>query len=125
MIEKEIQDYYLKMCQKYCIDFLRLKNQGFKGKMASSKSYGVFKEGSPNDKYFPDMIFVFMGKVFMREFSMRDGKEYKNPERKKKQWERMKHWQDNGHCDILIVDSLELAEKDWQAILGNKSLEVV
>ena len=58
-IEKDIQDYYIQMLQKYSIDFLRLKNQGHKGKSKGAYSYGVFQEGVDNNKYFPDLLFVF------------------------------------------------------------------
>lgn len=120
-IEKEIQDYYISMLQKYSIDFLRLKNNGQKGKSKGAYSYGAFREGHDNNKYFPDVIFCFNGKVYLREF----GERGKNSDRKQKQEIRMFVWRDNGNCDILTVYDMDTACKDWIKILDKKYLEII
>ena len=95
------------MLKKYSIDFIRIKNQGFKGKSASHKSYGVWKDGENCDKYFPDVLFCFNGKVYAREF----GVPKSHKDRKQKQAERLHHWKQQGNVDGLIVTDMEIADR--------------
>lgn len=120
-IEEEIQSYYIKMLQKYSIDFTRIKNTAFKGKARSSYSYGVFKDGKPCDKYFPDVLFCFAGEIFMREF----GEPNRHKERKQMQADRMQHWADNGSVNCRTILNMEDAKMDWEEILKDKSMEIV
>ena len=126
-LEKEIQDYYMGILQKYAIDFIRIPNQATMGKFKSHSSKAVFDESKDQNclKNFPDVMFCFMGKVYQREFSLKIGNKYANSDRKEKQQKRMQHWHENGNVDILIVSNLQLAKIDIENILGDKSLEVV
>jgi hypothetical protein len=108
------------MFKRYCIDFLHLKNNGHKGKSRGAYSNAVFDEPLDNNKYWSDFIFCFMGKVYKREI----GEPGKHLDRKHNQLKRMKHWESQGHCDVLIIDSMEMAKKDWKYILKDKYLEI-
>ncbi len=118
-IEQEIQGYYLDMLQKYKIDFIRIKNAGHKS-ARGAYSYGVNPDGEDNNKHFPDTMFVFMGKIYCREF----GEKGKHSDRKEKQARRMHHWHTQGGVDVLTVYDMETAKKDWIVILGEKNLEI-
>lgn len=109
------------MLKKYSIDFVRIKNTGFKGKAASYKSYGVWKQGESCDKYFADVMFCFQGRCYLREFGVPGA----NKDRKAKQLERLYHWTTQGGCDTLIVTDMQLAIDDWKVILGSKYMEIM
>ena len=111
-VEKEIQDYYIKFLQKNKIDFFRIGNSGFKNKRKAALSYGVFENGVPCDKYFPDVIFVIDSKVYIREF----GEKGSNTDRKEKQRIRGEHWEVHGNCSYKLLLTLESAKDDLKEI---------
>ena len=100
-MEKEIQDIFIKRLQRKRIDFIRVKNQGFKGKAKSANSFGVWKDGEPNDKFFPDIMFPFEGTLFMIEFAIGNT----NPKRKEKQRERGLHWEQQIKSEYHVIKS--------------------
>lgn len=112
-IEKEIQDYYISQIKKNRIDFLRVKNNGQKGKSRGHHSNAIFDPPEDNNKYFPDILFCYNGKSYMREF----GEAGRHKERKYKQALRMNHWKENGGMDVLTVYDMQTAIMDWQVIL--------
>ena len=123
MSEKPFQDYYIQILQKYSIDFVRIPNQAAHGKFASSKSTAVFEEKGDQSciKNFPDLMFCFQGKVYMREFGVKGA----HNARKVKQARRMDHWHVNGGIDARTIFSMEEAREDIEdRILKDKSMEM-
>ena len=122
MNEKIWQDYQIDILKKYSIDFVRIPNQAASGKFASTKSSAVFTD--PKDqsciKNFPDVMFCFGGKVYMREYGVMG----RHNERKNKQYKRMHHWKENGNADIKIIFGLDEAKEDMKSILGSKFMEI-
>lgn len=112
MIESDIQKKYIKALQEAKIDFIRINNTSFKGKVSSPKSYAIFPDGESCTKYFADIAFVYRNKLYLREFSLKVGKQLAHKDRKEKQWKRMNHWMNEGNADIFIIDSMESCHQD-------------
>ena len=88
------------------MDFIHIGNRAFGGK-CKNYSTNAFTDDEiigmsiSCDKYFPDLVFPWHGKVYMVEFGVKDA----HKERKEKQQHRMSYWRDIGGClTFLITD---------------------
>jgi hypothetical protein len=65
-------------------------------------------------KSFPDIMFAYNGKVYMREFGIKG----RHKGRKKLQKEFMERWAEHGNVDIKLLYDWTVAEEDIVEILG-------
>lgn len=98
MIEKPIQDYYIKELEQHNIDYIHIPNRAFSKKYRTPKCL----------KDWPDLTFCTNQEVYMREFGVRGAHKV----RKERQQTRMEVWSFNGNVDILTVYSMEEAQQD-------------
>ncbi len=104
--EKPIQVAYIELLNGLKLPFIHLTNK-------------ASKRGVYNDCYdkpcltdFPDLMFAFNGKIFMREF----GIEGRNLACKSRQTEKMCWWALNGKVHTLTINNLEGMREDWKNI---------
>jgi hypothetical protein len=95
MTEKPLQKKYIDILNTLNLPFIHITNK--------ASRCGVYHDsmGKPCITDFPDLMFSFGGKVYMREF----GIEGRHSDRKARQLKIMQWWKLNGDVDIKIINN--------------------
>jgi len=115
MLEKEIDKYIAGVFQKHKIDFIRIKNSNFKGRMKNFNTT-AFSEIFSCDKFWPDFMFCHDGNIRMIENGLKTGNKLQNKERKEMQYKRMNHWHNEGCAGFVIITSIDEAQEYFKNI---------
>lgn len=114
--EKDIDKHIAAILQVQRIDFFRVKNSNFRGGMRNFNTT-AFDETFSCDRFFPDFIFPWGGRVYMIENGMKSGNTISHADRKYKQAKRGQHWERHGNCYYQVITSCEEATAFFREIL--------
>jgi hypothetical protein len=113
MIEKTIQDKYIKMLNSHRLPFVHVKNAG--------QRTGVYHDclGQPCTKHFPDIAFGHNGKFHVRELAVectiddRGVAHGRHADRKNKQMAKGVWWAKATGGTFKVIKSLEELYQDF------------
>ena len=116
MLEKELDIHIASILKRQKIDFFRVKNSNFRGGLRNFNTE-AFSEPFSVDKYFPDFMFPYAGRVYLIENGIKVGGTINNQRRKRWQATRGKYWEEHGGCYYQVITSIEEANLFFSEML--------